>query len=143
MNKLHFYSLLKNHHTGNLLRIFFLLGFLIAGIRLETFIYSSVDNYSYSENVNNELVTYESPKADLILTDFNGYDNYNVSITSTVYEPCISHSFKIAVYSYNRLIISKLKTLRSACFLSSNIITILQKNNISHKSPEEGPVVSG
>ena len=132
-------KLFEKYKTRNFIRIFFLLGFLLVVIRLENFLYTAEDDCSYPDLVNNELVISEQPTEDWILTDYNDFSDYNECMTSHVYKTGILHSYKIAIYSYNYLIFLKIKTVSSDHFFSSNIISILQKNNIWHKSSEEGP----
>ena len=134
-------NLFKIYHIRNLLRIFFLLGFILLVIRLENFLYSNEDDYCYPDLVNNELVISEQPTEDLILNNYNIYSGYHGDLISHVYETSILHSYKIAIYSYNCLILVKFKTLITKPIGNSNILSILQNSNIWHKSSEEGPTL--
>ena len=121
-----------------LINIFFLIGFIIAGIRLENYLYKTENCFNIPFSANNELVLSEQPKEELILTD---YGNKHEGISNNVDKTRNIFSYKIAVISYNSYIINKFKTIISNYICHFDIIPILQKNNIWHKSPGQEPSI--
>ena len=128
--------LFRKIQSKYLLNILFLVGFLIAGIRIENYFNVFEDYYYDIVPANIELVRSDQPEEKLILTDFD--NNFN-ELTSLSWESVIFHSYAIAVYSYNCLLYAKFKALITKTIGNSNIISILQNSNIWHKSYEESP----
>jgi hypothetical protein len=119
-----------------LINIFLLIGFLIAGIRLEYYLYETQDYYDKPVLANNELVLNEQSSEEYILSehgDKKEHIPYYVDDISNIY------SYRFTNKSYNSLVLNKYKTIISNYNFHSVIISILQKNNIWHKSSGEQP----
>jgi len=119
-----------------LINILFLIGFIIAGIRFENYLYETEDYYNIPVLANNELVLSEQPNEEYILAD---YDDNQDDISYDVIETRKICSYKFAIISYNSFIVNKFKTIISNYIFHFDISSILQKNNIWHKSSGEEP----
>lgn len=121
-----------------IINTFFLIGFIIAGIRLENYLYET-ENYSNNPVLaNNELVISEQYEEEYILTDYN---DTNDGISYDIVDTRNICSYKFTIISYNKFILNKFKTIISNHIIYSDIISILQKNNIWHKSSVEEPSI--
>ena len=139
MNYYNHNKLLIKKQTGYIIDLLFILSLFIAVIKLENYLYNT-ENYSfYPDLVNNELILSEQIAENSNLSDYNDYCG---NITYHNFEASHLSLFKIAVYSYNCLVFIKFKTIISNHIIHLNIISILQKNNTWHKSPEDKPVIS-
>ena len=133
MNSKKFFSKVQAKY---LINIFFLIGFVIAGIRLENYLYETEDYCNIPVLEKNELVLPEQPKEEYILTDYNDKHegiSYDIVDTRNIY------AYKFTIISYNSFILNKFKTITANHIYHSDIISILQKNNIWHKSFGEEP----
>lgn len=119
-----------------LINILFLIGFVIAGIRLENYLYETEDYCNNPVLENNELVLPEQPKEEYILTDYN---DRHEDISYDIVDTRNISSYKFTIISYNSFILNKFKTIITNHIYHSDIISILQKNNIWHKSFGEEP----
>ncbi len=115
-----------------LLNILFLL--LILGIKLNNYLSENDEYYEYSIPTYSELVFSKQANDEPSFNAHNFYPNHTVE---NVCEGEVFSSYKNAVLSCNHLIIIKFKILISTPVYTSNIISIIQRNNIWHKSPEE------
>ncbi|MDX5584422.1 MAG: hypothetical protein QNK20_05745 [Aureibaculum sp.] len=117
-----------------LLHIIFIL--LILGFKLSNYLF---ENDEYSEYTNleySEVVFSEQANGEPFLTNHSFFFNYSFD---NVCEPDLLYSYKNDILLYNRSILIKFKNLISAHVSTSNIISILQSNNIWHKSLDEEP----
>ena len=119
-----------------LINIFFLIGFIIAGTRLENYLYETENYYNIPIPANNELVLSEKSKQGYLLTDYN---DKHVDISHDVVDTRNVYLYKYTILTYNSFIINKLKTIISKSIIHLDIISTLQKNNIWHKSSGEEP----
>ena len=133
MNYKKFYSKIQAKYLINIL---FLIGFVIAGIRLENYLYETEDYCNNPVLENNELVLPEQPKEEYILTDYN---DRHEDISYDIVDTRNISSYKFTIISYNSFILNKFKTIITNHIYHSDIISILQKNNIWHKSFGEEP----
>ena len=76
-----------------LIYILFLIGFIIAGIRLENYLYETEDYYNIPVLANDELVLSEQPNEEYILAD---YDDNHDDISYDVVETRKIYSYKFA-----------------------------------------------
>lgn len=119
-----------------IINIFFLIGFIIAGTRLENYFYETEDYYSNPFLANSELVINEQPNEEFILSD----DDYGHEGTSNNIDVIRSiYSYKFTINFYNRLVQNKYKTIISNYNFHLDIISIIQKKNIWHTSSSEEP----
>ena len=119
-----------------LINILFLIGFIIAGVRFENYLYETEDYYNIPVLANDELVLSEQPNEEYILAD---YDDNHDDISYDVVETRKIYSYKFAIISYNSFIVNKFKTIISNHIFHFDISSFLQKNNIWHKSFGEEP----
>jgi len=133
MNYKKFYSKIQAKY---LISILFLIGFVIAGIRLENYLCETEDYCNNPVLENNELVLPEQPKEEYILTDYN---DRHEDISYDIVDTRNISSYKFTIISYNSFILNKFKTIITNHIYHSDIISILQKNNIWHKSFGEEP----
>jgi len=119
-----------------IINAFFLIGFIIAGVRLENYLYETEDYYNIPVLVNNELVLSEQPDEEYILAD---YDDNHDDISYNVVETRKFISYNFAIISCNSFIANKYKTIISNHIFHFDISSFLQKNNIWHKSSREEP----
>lgn len=119
-----------------LINIFFLVGFIIASTKLEDYFNNSED-YSYNPVlVNNELVINELNNEEIISKhyyDKNEIKSYHVEEIKNTY------SNTLTIIGCNSFINNKFKTIILSYISLRNFTSILQKNNIWHKSSEEEP----
>jgi len=116
--------------------IFFLIGFILAGIKLENYFYESEGYYFDPVPANIELVINERANVELILSDLD----YEPESTSNNTE-CVNrfYSYKFSIHFYNRLVQHKYKTLISNYIFHPDINSILQRKSIWHASSFEEP----
>ncbi|MCP4180703.1 MAG: hypothetical protein GY756_23330 [bacterium] len=114
--------------------IFFLIVLFFACIRLENYFHETDDCFNNPILVNNELLISEQIKEEYVLTDYK--DNHE-AISCDPVETIEKLSYSFAIISYNKLIVSRFKTMNSNHIFHNDIISILQKNNIWHQSIEE------
>jgi len=119
-----------------LINIFLLVGFVIASTKLENHFNNSKD-YSYIPVlVNNELVINEPANEKNISKH---YYSKSENLFYNVEEIVNTHSYSLIIIGYNSFIRNKFKTIILKYISLRDIISILQKNNIWHKSSEEVP----
>jgi hypothetical protein len=123
----------------DLFTIFLLIGFVLASTRLENFHYQCEDYYYNPKQVNNELVLYEDSYEEQFLWVYN--EKHEVSLARTEVIRSIE-SYTYTINSYNGLILTEYKAIISNTNYYSEIISIIQKTNISHKSSKKEPVLS-
>jgi len=129
----------KRVRVRDLFKILLLIGFVLASTRLENFHRQSEDYYYNLAQVNNELVIYEHSNDKHI---FLGNDEeHEVASTRTEFNQSV-HSFTYTINSYNGIILTVYKAIISNINYCSEIISIIQKTNIWHKSSNEEPVLN-
>lgn len=119
------------------INFFLLIGFILAVTRLEKFFNESEDFSYYPVLEYNELVINELSSDEHNLKhyyDKNESKSYNVENTKNTY------SYKLSILGHNSLLNNKFITVKLNHISHRNIISILQKNNIWHKSSEEEPI---
>jgi len=129
----------KRTQAKYLLNILFLIGFLIIGSKLENYLYAFDDYYDSPNPSYKELVFSEQPEEKILLVTDLSSDSDSEDILGNVCKGELIHSYKIAIHSYNQLILTKYKVAISNPIFNSGIISVLQSNNIWHKSSEEEP----
>ncbi len=122
-----------------LFNIFFLL--LILSLKLNNYLSDNEDYYEYAIPTYSELVISKQQNREPSVVTHGFQFNYTLKNVCEV--EIVSRSYKNANLSYNHLILTKIKTIISTPVYTSNIISILQSNNIWHKSPEEEEVNLG
>jgi hypothetical protein len=124
--------------TRYLINIFLLVGFVLVVTRLEKY-FNKAEDYSYNPVlVNNELVINEQPNDELIIKDDTKKQegkSCNVEDAKNIY------SYTFTIIAYNSLIHNKFGTIVSNHISHIKITSILQKNNIWHKSLGEKPAI--
>lgn len=120
-------------------KIFLLIGFVLASTKLENFHNQSEDYYHNPVQVKIELVIYEQSKEEHILW---GYDEKHDVTTARTEVIRSFYSYTYTINSYNGLILTKYNAIISNTNYYSDIISIIQKNNIWHKSSKKEPVLS-
>ena len=119
-----------------LIKVAFIIGFLLAGIRLENHLYET-GNWKHNPVLaNNELVLSEQPNEGPI---FTVYDDKHVSISYDIVGTKNIDSYKFILLAYNSHIHHRLIKVISLHIFPSDIISFLQNNNIWHKSSGEEP----
>ncbi len=136
---MHYTKITNIVRARDLFKIFLLIGFVLVSTRLENFHYQCADYYYNPIQVINELVIHEQSNEDHILW---GYDEkHEVSLARTEVIRSIE-SYTYTINSHNGLILTKYKAIISNTNYYSEIISIIQKTNISHKSSKKEPVLS-
>jgi hypothetical protein len=118
-----------------ILKTIFVFSILVNLIRINNFVYSSVDFQKYQTHFTTELVVqkikttaagiykiFSSPIAPVKL-----YDTHAESI----------HFDRYALFYYNDFQVMRLKTLETNSVSQTYHIKVIQKNNISHQSQDE------
>lgn len=122
--------------TKYFINIFLFIGFALVVTKLENYFYDTED-YTYNPiPVNNELVINKHSNEELISThycDEHESKSTNVEDTNHIY------SNKLTIIGHNSLINSQFKTVELNQLSHIYFISILQKNNIWHKSSKEEP----
>lgn len=118
------------------INIFFLIGVILAGIKLENYFYETESYYYHPVQENVELVIYEPSGEEFILSAHDYEHNCkskHIEFVSRIY------SFKFTISFYNRLVENKYKTIISKSKFQPNHISVLQKKSIWHASSIEEP----
>ena len=115
-----------------LINIFFLL--LILGIKLNDYLSETDEYYEYASPTHTEIVYSNEASGEPFLTTHGFCFNYPIDNAFLAELP---HTYKNANLSFNHLILTKFKILRSTPVYTSTIISFMQRNNIWHKSPDE------
>ncbi len=104
--------------------------------RFENYLFETYDYYNYSNIAYNEwLISDVEEKDDNRIATTKG--NYLIETPKQIYSTEFVVLYKHVLFSHNRLIFTRFKTSKFYTSISANIISIVQKNNISHKSAEE------
>lgn len=104
--------------------------------RFENYLFETYDYYNYSNIAYNELLISDDDEEDENrIAAKKG--NYLIETPKQIYSTEFVVLYKHVLFSHNRLISTKFKTSKFYTSINTNVISILQKNNISHKSTEE------
>ncbi len=125
--------------TRDLFKIFLLIGFVLACTRLENFHFQSENDYHYPIQVKIELVICEQSNDEHVLLGYDEKHEAKLARTEVIQS---FHSYTYTIKSYNGLILTMYKAISSNINYYSEIISIIQKNNIWHKSSKKEPVLS-
>jgi hypothetical protein len=128
-----FYDRTQARH---LIKIAFLIGFFLAGIRLENHLYETGNCKHIPVPVNNEWVFSEQPKEGTIIRDHE--DKYE-TLSHDKIDARDIESYKFIILAYKSLIHNRLIQYISLHTFPPESISFLQNKNIWHKSSEEEP----
>jgi hypothetical protein len=138
-NNMNYKQITNNVRVRDLFKIFLLIGFVIASTRIENFHYQREDYNDRPIQVNTELVISEQSNKENILW----WQDVKHDISAASNEVILSfYSYTYVIKLYNGLILTAYKTIISNTKYYSEIISIIQKTNIWHKSSKKEPFLS-
>ena len=124
--------------TRYLIRFLFITGLIITVLRLENFLYENKSSNYQPVQANNELVLSELSEPDQIYRAFNDNQDYE---SVAVEKANSTFSYKVKIRLYNNHINIKFKSIQFNYFYNADVVTIIQKSNIWHKSSTEEPAI--
>lgn len=136
MNCINLNNFLKKFQTKYLLKILFLIGFLILVTKFENYLYSNDANHNCKSNTYNEWVIGElaDSEEELPITEKR---NYTKEISDDIQVSEFVVLYKFALFAHNHSISIKFKVSNVHIPYNANEIAVQQKNNIWHKSDKE------
>lgn len=131
----------KPNDNGFIIRIFFILTTFLCMVRYEGSLYSTTDSFRPGYQTQVELVVSErrpSPSQFKIVDAFA-----RVSTGSTGPHVDLSSIYKYSMLRYHHFVSQRLKYCRSAFSNRYTILSIIQKNNTWHQSPDDDSILIG
>ena len=127
--------------NGMPVRLFFILTTFLCMIRYEASLYSPTDSFHPSYQTEVELIVSKRRPSQ---SQFKIVDTFTqVFAGSTTPHVDFSSMFKYSMLRYHHFVSQRLKVFRSAFSLQHTILSIIQKNNTWHQSPDDEPNLIG
>ena len=120
------------------IKIFFLIQFFVALIKVEANVFSPINYYEHPANAQVELVVSNGQSSTQTLYNFISSPNKIIDVSFSAID--YSTLYKYALYYYDNYLLNHYKSIKNHFIPHTQLFSLLQRKNSCYQSNDEVPL---